>query len=152
MGNKKRSVHQAARHTLQQRPMTLPSHHKTLRPHGATLDLTHKTTAVSPSMRRETDHSHSLRDGTRHRVRNVHRLGFGLLVVCSFFLALAAANFVSAGVLPSAKGSDVMANTLHQRTVILDGLLRGSTGGTVRSTQQAGDVHTGIWRIQHCVG
>ena len=36
-----------------------------------------KTTVVPPSMRRDTDHLHTLRDGTFQRVGNVHQLGFG---------------------------------------------------------------------------
>ena len=50
---------------------------------------------MSPSTRRETDHPHSLRDGTFQRVRTVHQLGFRLAVVCSLFLAFAAGSFAS---------------------------------------------------------
>ena len=46
-------------------------------------------------MRRETDHPHTLRDGTFHRVCHFHQLGLRLAVVRRFFLAFAAANLTS---------------------------------------------------------
>ena len=91
----------------------------------------------------------TLNDGTLQRVRKVQQLGFRLAVVCSLSLAFAAATFVCDGAMPSAQGSDVIANTLHLCNVTLDGLLRGRTVRTVRTSQHAGHVRTGIWRIQH---
>ena len=78
----------------------------------------HKTIVVSSSMRRETDHPHPLRDSTFQRVRSVHQLGFRLIVVCSLFLALAAANFASDAAMLFARVSDV-----NLCNVILDGIL-----------------------------
>ena len=55
---KEQEVYNAVRttqlHTVQQRPLTLPSHQRTLRPLGVTGGLSHYKSCVS-SMRRETD-------------------------------------------------------------------------------------------------
>ena len=89
-----------------------------LGPFGVTDGLSHYKTCVS-SMRRETDHPHTLRelrDGTFQRVGHFHQLGLGLAVVCSFFprgrFSLLPTS-ASAAVLTSARVSDVIACILY---------------------------------------